>query len=85
MRAPGLGSDDHWYEETLYRTKKGAWFLAGSGGPSTKYAERVGPNGGWIEGSGLFVLSRERALHWLEEHQETEAIERYFAGQIEEA
>jgi hypothetical protein len=34
-------SDFHHCNETLYRTKNGAWFLHGIGGPLSPYAESL--------------------------------------------
>jgi len=56
----------HW-EEGLYKTSKGSWFTAGSGGPMTRYAVDLGNNsrGG---GSEIFALTEEEALAWCEQH-----------------
>ena len=48
-------SDFRWEETSLYRTPKGVWFLAGRGGPMTRWAHAVGLNGqtgGEGEGEG---------------------------------
>ena len=37
-------TDFHHYEETLYKTPKGAFFLVGEGGPLSKYARSLGNN-----------------------------------------
>jgi len=79
----GLGSRDFRnYSEELYKTKKGNYFLAGEGGAMTKYSRPVGnmTDGG----SDIFVLSKTEAIEWLERHGETEALEKYFADDIEE-
>ena len=78
-------NDFHYCEETLYRTQKGAFFVAGEGGPMSKYAVPVGSNGSG-GGDGLEVLSDAEALAWLEEKEaDVETIERVFPGRIEEA
>ncbi|MDD3127563.1 MAG: hypothetical protein WC082_11245 [Victivallales bacterium] len=78
-------NDFHFCEETLYRTPKGAFFVAGEGGPMSKYAVPVGSNGRG-GGDGLEVLSDAEALAWLEEKEaDVETIERFFPGRIEEA
>lgn len=70
-------------DETLYKTKKGSWFLAGEGGPMTKYAR---PCGNMTSGGeDIIALTKDEALEWLEDHDETDAIEEYFASEIEEA
>lgn len=71
------------YDEALYRTKKGSYFLAGSGGPMTKYSERCGD--AWGHGSDLEPISRTQAIEWLEEHGYTDILESEFSDQIEEA
>lgn len=80
----GLGGRDFRnVDESLYKTKKGAWFLAGEGGPMTKYARACGNMTGG--GDDIIPMSAEEALEWLEHHDETEAIEEHFADSIEEA
>jgi hypothetical protein len=72
--ASGLGNSDfkHWYEE-LYRTKKGAYFLAGYGGPMTRWASAC-QGGGWSGSKGIRVLTEQEAREW---------VERYENGQYE--
>lgn len=78
-------SDFSHYEETLYRTSKGNWFLVGEGGALSKYAKPIA-GGGWRGDSDAFrVLSETEAYDWLEKHEETEAIEKYFADSVEDA
>ena len=56
----------HW-NEALYRTKSGKYFLYGEGGPSSRYAVTIGQNE-WSGGEKIQLLSRETALEWAEEH-----------------
>ena len=56
----------HW-EEALYRTKSGKYFLHGAGGPMTKYAVSVGLNE-WSGGEKIIPLDLESAQKWAEEH-----------------
>lgn len=81
--SPDNPGDFRSYEETLYLTPKGAWFLVGEGGPMTKYA-RPAVGGGTCGGSGMNVLTSEEALQWLEDHQKISEIEEYFGTEIEE-
>lgn len=53
------GSDLDWHETTLYRTKRGAFFLAGKGGPRSMWAKRHGNAS--TNGSGLRVIDVEEA------------------------
>jgi hypothetical protein len=81
-----LGVSDFGYEVThLYRTKKGAWFIAGEGGPRSRWAHRVG-NNGYSGGDGLEPLTKDEARTMLEARDDCAAvIERYFADEIEDA
>ncbi|MTI67130.1 MAG: hypothetical protein FH753_11115 [Firmicutes bacterium] len=80
----GLGvSDFRYLSEDLYRTKKGAYFLHGSGGPMTKYSESSGNSTWGIE--TIIPLTDQEAYEWLEEHDESEVIEKYFGNMLEEA
>ena len=64
----GLGYSDfkHWYE-ILYRTKKGAYFLAGYGGPMTRWA-RPAQGGGTTGSEGIRVLTEQEAREWVERY-----------------
>ena len=63
-----LGDRDfaHW-NEALYRTKSGKYFLYGEGGPSSRYAVTIGQNE-WSGGEKIQLLSRETAMKWAEEY-----------------
>jgi len=60
-------SDFNYFEEILYKTKNGAFFLAGSGGPMTKYAVSTGQNGS-MGGSKIIPLSQDDAREWCDQH-----------------
>jgi hypothetical protein len=77
-------NDFHYFEESLYRTKKGAWFLAGSGNAMSKYSRAIDHNsrGG---GDGIEVLTPEEAMEWLESHNFVDELEEHFSDKIEEA
>lgn len=70
--------------ETLYHTKKGAYFLHGAGGGLSSYARPVG-DGGLTWGQTIRVLSPTDAQEWLEERGLTDALERMFGDTIEDA
>ena len=82
----GQGKRDfRWYEESLYKTKRsGAFFLAGEGGPMSRWAQSTGLNS-WSSGGGILPLSREAALEWAESALSASEIEEHFSDQIEEA
>ena len=79
----GLGTSDfRFYDETLYKTKKGRFFLAGEGGALTKWAEAYGDMSGF--GSGIIALDKKDALEWCESHDiDSDIIEEHF--EIDEA
>ena len=78
------GNDFSSCSESLYKTKKGAWFLCGEGGPMSTYRQSCG-NNSWCGGEGIEVLSINEAVTWLAEHDGEEVLEKYFANEIEEA
>lgn len=83
--ANGYGIGDFRYcIESLCRTRRGAWFAAGKGGPRSVYAESLGQNS-WVSGSGIRPLSAEAAMRWLEKRGRTAELEKYFGDEIEDA
>lgn len=63
---PSAGTSDFsWWEEALYRTKRGAYFLAGGGGSLSGWA-KAAIGGGRTGGSGIKRLSEEDARAWAE-------------------
>lgn len=80
----GLGGNDfRSLNEELYKTKKGNYFLYGSGGPLTKYGKSSGNQ--TFGSSEIIPMSKQEAYQWLEQHSETEAIEEFFLDEFEEA
>ena len=77
------GRDFRQCEERLFLTKKGQYFVAGSGGARSKYAES---SGSFTEsGSGIELLDNKKAAAlWCEEHGLTDILEDHFADCIEE-
>jgi len=57
--------DFQWHETTLYRTKRGAYFLAGVGGPMSRWAQPEGTSG-TSGGSGLEVITQNEARAYAE-------------------
>ena len=81
----GCGSGDfHDYSESLYKTKLGHYFLAGNGGPMSKYAEDV-PGGGRTGGGRIIPLSGNAAAHWCETTGQYDLYESEFADHITDA
>lgn len=74
--------DFSYWEESLYRTKAGKYFLHGEGGPMSKYAKSTGQNN-WSGGSAILPMSRTSAMEWAEENLDGEEYEAIF-GVIDE-
>ena len=70
--------------EGLYRTKTGNYFVAGSGGPKTRYSVRVEQNC-WSGSSDIYPLTKDEALEWAQAHLEPEEVEAEFASMIADA
>lgn len=81
----GSVTDFQWWESTLYKTpKSGRYFLAGEGGPMSRYARSLGQNstGG---GSAIHPMEEQEALAWAEQYLDSDEIEEHFGHLIEEA
>ena len=73
-------SDFKFCEEVLYKTPKGAYFLAGSGGPLSKYSKPCGTNS-VCGGSDIIPLTKDEAAvwaMWAETHLSAEEYEAEF-------
>ncbi len=57
--------DFHYHETSLYRTRKGSYFLSGKGGPLSMWAQPEG-NTGYSGGEGLNAIDRETAREYAE-------------------
>lgn len=58
------------FEEALYKTDKGNYFMAGRGGPCTRWRqidERI-DRIDFIEGEGIIPISEYLAIAWLTKH-----------------
>lgn len=75
--------DFHYYKETLYKTKKGNYFMHGEGGGLSPYAEYVEGSGSTY-GERLIPLTREEAMDWAEKHMYVDDFVEEF-GDVEEA
>ncbi len=73
------------WEACLYKTpRSGRFFLAGAGGPLTRWARRVEQNG-YSGGSGIIPMDADEAREWAEEHLSTDAVESAFGDVIQDA
>lgn len=74
--------DFKWHDTYLYRTKNGAFFLAGEGGPMTMWAQQSGNGVGY--GEGIRALSEAEAREYAERAEmDPGEMAKYF--KIEEA
>ena len=76
-------SDFRWHETALYRTNKGAWFVAGRGNAMSRWAQSFENSMG--PGCGIRPLTSDEVKELLERHEETELLEEYFSDELEEA
>ncbi len=75
----------HW-SAGLYRTpRSGRFFLAGSGGPMTRWARSVDCGNSRTGSEAIFEMTGAEALAWAEEYLMTSEIEEHFADAIEDA
>lgn len=75
--------DFRWFEEDLYRTKKGQFFLAGEGGPMSRWSHSIDQNS-WSGGSDIVLFSDEEAREWAEASLTADEIEELACFPIEE-
>lgn len=61
LRCEHYRGDYSWHDTALYKTKKGAWFLAGEGGAKSMWSRPIGDSGR-IGGSGIQVISLGAAM-----------------------
>ncbi|MDX9897029.1 MAG: hypothetical protein RBS34_16380 [Desulfofustis sp.] len=91
-KAIAIGSASHshpgdfnWWEATLYKTpRSGAFFLAGKGGPMSRYSRTIGQNE-WSGGERIDPLTRKEALEWAEQYLDADEIEEHFGDDLEDA
>ena len=78
--------DYHYFRETLYRKRTGEYFLAGVGGPLTKYSTPTGQNR-WDGGEKIIPLAYDEAAAWAEAEMDADAYVAEFGavGEDEEA
>lgn len=76
-------SDFGYWEAELYKTpRSGRFFLAGAGGPMTRWARPSGRTG-QTGSSGIIPLDYEEALEWASKYLDPDTVMKHF--EIEEA
>lgn len=74
----GQAGDFEWYEEALYRNRRGHYFLYGEGGARTRYARRDGD--GWTGGEMIVPMGVDEAREWAERYLDADAYETAFGA-----
>lgn len=78
------GDFEHW-EAGLYKTpRSGRHFLAGSGGPMSRYSRTIGQNE-WTGGRKIDPLTEQQAFEWAQKYLDPEEIEEHFDHLIDDA
>ena len=83
-RSNGAMGDFDRISESLYRTPRGNYFRAGSGGARSAYGQTCGQNC-WCGGEGIIPLTKAEALEWCERFLDADEYEGEFSDLIEEA
>jgi len=71
------------FEEHLYRTRRGNWFLHGEGGPASTYSERCGNN--TVGSEKIIPMDEDDVVEWLELRQMVGVLETRFPNYLTEA
>ena len=71
--------DFHYYSESLYRKRTGEYFLAGEGGPMSKYAKSAGQNS-WTGGESITPLTYSEATEWAEREMDADDYQAEFGA-----
>jgi hypothetical protein len=80
----GYPKNDFKFEDSdLYVTRSGNWFLAGRGGPMSRWSAISGNMSTY--GCGIAPMTREQAREMLEQEGMTSAIEKHFSTEIQDA
>ena len=69
--------DFGYWTGTLYKTRRGAFFVAGHGGARSMFARSEG-NGWWSGGSGIRLLDSHEALAMAEANLDAPTIAEHF-------
>ena len=84
-RATCIWPDYNYWETGLYKTpRKGYYFLAGFGGPMSRYSKSLGQQGR-IGGEKVDPMDIISAFRWAQTHLSREIVEKEFPDLIQEA
>jgi hypothetical protein len=84
-REHGMPGDFSYFQETLYRSRKGTWFIVGGGGPTSQYATSHSPGSYSGQSNVVTPFSDIDAYDWLERAGESALLEKYFVEKLEDA
>lgn len=81
----GLPNNDfsYWWAGLYMTPISKKFFLAGNGGPMSRYGSVNGDNRGW--GDRLEPMSKKDAFAWAENQLDADIIEKYFGDMIQDA
>lgn len=83
--SPGSSRDFSHWEAGLYKgPRSGRYFLAGEGGPMTRYAKSMGGNS-WSGGEDITPMTRDEAFAWAQDFLKPAIVEREFSDAIQDA
>jgi hypothetical protein len=78
-------SDFGYWEAGLYVTPRSkVFFLAGTGGPMTRFARPAGKTA-MQGGEAIIPLNGEEAFDWAQHHLDPDVVEKHFGDLIEDA
>lgn len=78
-------TDFAYWEASLYVTPRARrYFLAGRGGPMTRWARSVG-GGTYSGGSGITPMSPAEAREWAERYLPVDVVDAHFSATIKDA
>jgi len=77
-------SNFRFLKESLYVTENGAYFIAGEGGPRTKYSQPAA-TGGTTGGEDIRVLSEDDAFEWCQRHDKVATAREHFPDHFDPA
>lgn len=78
-------ADFAYWEATLYKSPRaGRYFLAGKGGPMTRFARPLDGNTR-TGGEAIIPLEEQEAFEWAQQYLTTDEVETHFGEMIEDA
>jgi len=80
----GFVTDLYWWEGTLYRTKGGAYFVAGRGNAGSMFAQ-PGYDDSRVGGEGIIPYTVREAMEFAADHGGPEVVEAHFGELVEDA